>query len=105
VAPGLSLQQSKSGFQNTASLRGVTFDVNTAAQTATVATYLNDAPMLLGLVFQSIFDIGQVEILKGPQGTTRGVSAPSGAITLSTHKPNLSDFGGYADVTLTDQHG
>src|ERR1700756_6062904 len=44
VAPGLSLQQSNTGFQNTASLRGVTFDVNTGGQIATVATYLNDAP-------------------------------------------------------------
>src|SRR6516165_5129012 len=105
VAPGLSLQQSKSGFQNTASLRGVTFDVNTGGQIATVATYLNDAPMQLNQVFQSMFDIGQIEILKGPQGTTRGVSAPSGAITITTHRPDLSQFGGYADVTLTDQQG
>ena len=36
VAPGLSLQQSNTGFQNTASLRGVTFDVNTGGQIATV---------------------------------------------------------------------
>jgi iron complex outermembrane receptor protein len=70
-----------------------------------VATYLNDAPMQLNQVFQSMFDIGQVEILKGPQGTTRGVSAPSGAITITTRKPNLSEFGGYADVTLTDHQG
>jgi iron complex outermembrane receptor protein len=105
VAPGLSLQQSKSGFQNTASLRGVTFSVNTGGQIATVATYLNDAPMQLNQVFQSMFDIGQVEILKGPQGTTRGVSAPSGAITVTTHKPNLSEYGGYADVTVTDHQG
>jgi iron complex outermembrane receptor protein len=105
VAPGLSLQQSNTGFQNTASLRGVTFDVNTGGQIATVATYLNDAPMQLNQVFQSMFDIGQIEILKGPQGTTRGVSAPSGAITITTHRPDLSQFGGYADVTLTDQQG
>ena len=38
VAPGLSLAQSKSGFQNTAALRGVSYDVNTGAQIATVAT-------------------------------------------------------------------
>jgi iron complex outermembrane receptor protein len=105
VAPGLSLQQSKSGFQNVASLRGITFNVNTGGQISTVATYLNDAPMQLNQVFQSMFDIGQVEILKGPQGTTRGVSAPSGAITITTHKPDLSEFGGYADVTVTDHQG
>ena len=63
VAPGLSLQQSKSGFQNTASLRGVTFDVNTGGQIATVATYLNNVQqeqntlnqtLLLGLLGQGV---------------------------------------------------
>jgi iron complex outermembrane receptor protein len=104
VVPGLSLAPAASGFQNTASLRGVTFDVNTGAQ-PTVAFYLNDAPVQLNVIFQGLFDVGQIEILKGPQGTTRGISAPSGAITITTHKPNLSEFGGYADVSLTDLQG
>src|SRR4051812_10948496 len=98
VVPGLSLATTSSGFQNSASLRGVSFEVNTGAQ-PTVAFYLNDAPVQLSFIFQSLFDIGQVEVLKGPQGTTRGISAPSGAITITTHKPDLSDFGGYVDLT------
>jgi iron complex outermembrane receptor protein len=104
LVPGLSLQTSVTGFQNSASLRGVSFEVNTGAQ-PTVAFYMNDAPLQLSLIFQSLFDIGQIEVLKGPQGTTRGISAPSGAITITTHKPDLSQFGGYADVTLTDRQG
>ena len=104
VVPGLSLATSNSGFQNSASLRGISFEVNTGSQ-PTVAFYMNDAPVQLSFVFQSLFDIGQVEVLKGPQGTTRGISAPSGAITVTTHKPDLGDFGGYIDVTGTDQHG
>jgi iron complex outermembrane receptor protein len=101
VVPGLSLAGSANGFTNAASLRGVTFDVTTGAQ-PTVALYLNDAPVQANTLFHSMFDIGQVEILKGPQGTTRGISAPSGAITVTTHKPDLSSFGGYVDGTLTD---
>jgi iron complex outermembrane receptor protein len=102
VVPGLSLNTKDSNA--TASLRGVSFDQVTGAQ-PTVALYLNDAPVSPGVLFQPMFDIGQVEILKGPQGTTRGVSAPSGAITVTTRKPDLSAFGGYASTTLTDQHG
>jgi iron complex outermembrane receptor protein len=104
VVPGLSLSPSQLGPQTNASLRGVTFDINTSAQ-PTVAFYLNDAPVNLNVIYQSLFDVGQVEVLKGPQGTTRGVAAPSGAITVTTHKADLSAFGGYADATVTDQHG
>jgi iron complex outermembrane receptor protein len=104
LAPGLTLQSNQTGYQETASLRGVTFDVNTGAQ-PTVAMYMNDAPVGAGFVFKSLFDVGQIEVLRGPQGTTRGISAPSGAITLTTHKPNLSEFGGYFDGSLTDLQG
>jgi len=104
VVPGLSLASSSTGFQQTASLRGVSFDITTGA-TPTVAFYLNDAPVQLNSIFQSMFDVGQVEVLKGPQGTTRGVSAPSGAITITTHKPNLGEYGGYIDTTFTDLGG
>ena len=104
VVPGLSLQQGGDGFSSAASLRGVTFAVATGGQ-PTVAMYLNDAPVQALFLFDSLFDVGQVEVLRGPQGTTRGISAPSGAITVTTHKPDLSEMGGYLDGTLTDLQG
>jgi iron complex outermembrane receptor protein len=104
VTPGLSLNAAPTGYQYSASLRGISFEVVTAAQ-PTVALYMNDAPVQPGQMFQSLFDVGQIEILKGPQGTTRGISAPSGAITLTTHKPDLSAFGGYINFTATDLQG
>jgi len=104
VVPGLSLAQNGSGYQAAASLRGVTFDVSTGAQ-PTVALYLNEAPVQALFLFQSLYDVGQIEVLRGPQGTARGVSAPSGAITVSSRRPDLAQFGGYADVNLTDLGG
>ena len=104
VVPGLQLTPSVTGYQNSAARRGINFDVTSGSQPS-VAFYLNDAPVQLPFIYQSMFDIGQVEGRKGPQGTTRGISAPSGAITVTTHKPDLSQFGGYADVTLTDLEG
>ncbi|CAN7633720.1 TonB-dependent receptor [Phenylobacterium sp. LjRoot219] len=103
VVPGLSLASS-GALSSGASLRGVTFDVNSAAP-PTVAMYMNDAPVETNFLFQSMFDVGQIEVLRGPQGTTRGIAAPSGAITLTTRRASLSDFGGYGSVTLNDQHG
>lgn len=88
------------------SMRGVTFNPNSAAAVPTTATYLNDVPVLPAELFQANFDVGQVEILRGPQGTRRGISSPSGAITFTTKRPDLTEVGGYLSGTATnrDQH-
>jgi iron complex outermembrane receptor protein len=104
VVPGLTLVQGSTGYNAEASLRGVTFTTNTGAQ-PTVATYINDVPVGANNLFQAMFDVGQIEVLRGPQGTTRGISAPSGAITMTTRKPDLSAFGGYVDVSASDIGG
>jgi iron complex outermembrane receptor protein len=104
VTPGLTLSTGNNGYATAASTRGVSFQQETSAS-PTVAFYLNDAPVETPILFQSMFDVGQVEVLRGPQGTVRGISAPSGAITLTTRRPNLSEYGGFLNTTLTDLHG
>ena len=104
VVPGLSLQYNNTGNSGTASMRGVTFVSTTSAQPS-VAFYLNDTSIQSNFLFQTMFDVGQVEVLRGPQGTQRGVAAPSGAITVTTRRPDLGQFGGYIDVTATDLQG
>ena len=98
IVPGLSLGTNVGA---SATMRGVSFDAVTAAQ-PTVAFYLNDTLVQASHLYQTMFDIGQVEVLRGPQGTQRGVAAPSGAITVTTRKPNLSEFGGYVDASVSD---
>lgn len=102
VVPGLSLTQDGSGTQTASSMRGVTFDVRSTAP-PTVAMYLNDAPVQSLYLFDSLFDVGQIEVLRGPQGTTRGVSAPSGAITVTTRKADPTEWGGYAQGLVSDR--
>lgn len=100
LAPGLQLSPSNSTLGPVASLRGVSYTVTSGAAPA-VDTYLNEVPINALLAFQSIYDLGSVEVLRGPQGTLRGEPAPVGAITMSTHRPSLSAYGGSANVSIS----
>lgn len=99
IVPGVNLQNSGNGLVQTASMRGATFDVDSALPAPTVQFYLNDANIGPNTVFQSMYDVGQIEFLRGPQGTLRGQSAPSGAITVTTKIPDLSKFGGFTEAS------
>lgn len=47
----------------------------------------------------SLYDVGDIEVLKGPQGTLVGRNSTGGAILYNTKQPN-DTFGGYAKGTL-----
>ncbi len=105
LVPGLSLAQSANGIGAQATLRGIAFDVNASGNNGTIEFYLNDAPISSGPLFQSMFDIGQIEVLRGPQGTLRGRASPSGSITVTTKRPDLTEAGGYVNGTINDIGG
>jgi len=102
VIPGLTLGDDPNGLGFTASVRGVNYDVNASGSNGTVEFYLNDAPLPLGDLFQSMYDVQQVELLRGPQGTLRGRAAPSGSMTVTTRTPDLNEFGGTFDATFSN---
>ncbi len=101
VVPGLQIATTGEAFNNNDTLRGVTFTPQSGTQN-TVAFYVNDVSVTNNLVTTSNFDVGQIEILSGPQGTLRGEPAPSGSLTIATRKPDLEQFGGYVTVTATN---
>ena len=49
----------------------------------------------------SLFDVADVQVLKGPQGTLVGRNSTGGAILYNTREPT-SDFEGFARVTVGD---
>ncbi|GGC13887.1 hypothetical protein GCM10011494_35890 [Novosphingobium endophyticum] len=108
IVPGLTIEGGSSGsggFGASSGMRGVPTFLNSNASPV-VQFYLNDAPTGRGPeVTQALFDIGQIEVLKGPQGTLRGRSAPTGAITITTTRPDLVDAGGFVNLSGTTRGG
>lgn len=104
IVPGLTIEGASSGsggFGSSSGMRGVPTFLNSNASPV-VQFYLNDAPTGRGPeVTQALFDIGQIEVLKGPQGTLRGRSAPTGAITITTVRPDLEEVGGFVNMSAT----
>lgn len=103
VVGGLSLTMTSPSEQSI-SLRGIKM-VNGTPTSNTVESYLNEVPISTIDAFGATLDIGQVEILKGPQGTLRGRPSPSGAMTIATQKGSFNEYNGYAAVTGSDHDG
>ncbi|WP_242123608.1 TonB-dependent receptor [Sphingobium sp. Sx8-8] len=103
LSPGLSLNSTEPGF-NAVKLRGVDFNPSSASL-PTVDIYFNEMPLDAGTAFRAMYDVGQIEVLRGPQGTLRGRTSPSGAITIAAAKPSLDKVEGYFQQTLTTQDG
>ena len=78
------------GFGNT------DFDVNAAQPVSVVYDDVAlENPMLKSF---PVFDLAQVEVLRGPQGTLFGRNTPAGVIKLNSAKPS-EVFGGYGSIS------
>ena len=56
---------------------------------------VQENPILKGF---PIFDLDQIEVLRGPQGTLFGRNTPGGVVKFDSIRP-ASDFGGYVNVS------
>lgn len=104
LAPGVEMTNND-GRQNVASMRGISFSPDTGVSVAAVGVHINEVPVSSNVAFNALYDLGQVEVLRGPQGTLRGQMTPAGAITMVTRKPDLSKLGGELMLTADDRGG
>jgi len=106
--PSLSVSTSTTRDAINVFIRGV--GPTTSADPA-VVTYFADIPLPQPANSQAsgssgaqpglFFDLENVQVLKGPQGTLFGKNTTGGALLLQPHKPT-NNFEGYAQVTLGD---
>ena len=96
TVPGLSYQQIGAGERNGQNLavRGVSntrlFAVSDGTASQTVGFYMNDVPVQA--VDNKLFDVAQVEVLKGPQGTLYGQASLGGTIKVVTNEPVFNEL-------------
>jgi iron complex outermembrane receptor protein len=103
VVPGLNVQTRYSSEQSNFSIRGFSQELRTSAS---VGTYFADvvAPRGGGVSLQGgdgagpgqLFDLQNVQVLKGPQGTLFGRNTTGGAVLLTPKKPT-DKFEGYLE--------
>jgi iron complex outermembrane receptor protein len=95
VVPNVNISTGRDGLQ--VAIRGVS-STDTSSKGSQDVAYNIDG-MYVGRGFArsgAFFDIGRVEVLRGPQGTLYGRSSTGGAVNVITNAPKLDAVEGYA---------
>lgn len=95
--PGLSV--SDTGLVSQLNIRGIGLGITDPGVYSGVAIYrdnLFQAPIVAGEPF---YDIGSVQVLRGPQGTFVGNNSTGGALFAKSADPKLGEISGYASLT------
>jgi iron complex outermembrane recepter protein len=98
IASGLNFNSEGGKSTTNVSLRGIG-QLPVGLTTPGVVTYFNNIAIpSLGSSIPT-YDIANIQVLKGPQGTLFGKSTLGGAILVNTVQPNLYDVEGYVRGT------
>ncbi len=73
----------------------------------TASVYIDGAPITREALFggpTDLWDVGQVEILRGPQSTIQGLNALAGAVVITTRDASTTDYSADGRILWTDRN-
>jgi iron complex outermembrane recepter protein len=102
--PGVLFNAAVPGL-STATIRGVSTTTSLDQGQGTTGYFINDVPLTdpnftVAIPDIDTFDVNNVSVLKGPQGTLFGSASLGGAINYEAAPPNLSKFEGRVQGTV-----
>jgi len=76
---------------------------STLGANPSVAVYLDEQPVTLvgNYLNPHIYDVNRIEVLAGPQGTTFGANAQSGAMRIITNQPEIGETAGGLNLDVS----
>ena len=81
-------------------IRGVGTTSNNIGFESAVGIFIDGAYQSRpGIALGEFVDVERVEVLRGPQGTLFGRNTSAGALTITNVRPDLNEFGGFANAT------
>jgi len=90
--PGVTVRAGQSANQLNYAIRGQTVDTFSSSRPS-VLPYFNEV-QVGGVASTAFYDLGSVQVLKGPQGTLFGRNSTGGAVLFTSAKPE-EEFGGF----------
>lgn len=101
ISPSFSFQSTQTETSGIAiRVRGVGTPGNNAGLESSVGIFIDGVYQSRpGVALGELVDLERLELLRGPQGTLFGRNTSAGVLSISTKKPSLTDFDGFANVT------
>jgi len=101
LVPGLTVKTGASTNQLDYAIRGQSLDAFSGSPPG-VLPYMNDVAMPTHTESSvGFYDMGSIQVLKGPQGTLFGRNDTGGAVLFNTVQPN-DQWGGYVDARFAN---